>query len=158
MSDSIEVFRKILVPIDGSKPANNALVKAFELAKIHGSTVEVLHVMTFTEGLPAEHEGSGKTDLPSAWVEDYITRVKMKDEKMLRDALSEAEKMGLSGKVTTKLLIGKPGDAILREAAQSDFDLIVIGNRGLSGLKELVLGSVSHQVVDQSKIPVLVMK
>jgi nucleotide-binding universal stress UspA family protein len=82
----------------------------------------------------------------------------MKDERMLSEALLESEKMSLAGKVTSKLLIGKPGDMILREAALGEFDLIIIGNRGLSGLKELVLGSVSHQVVDQSKIPVLVVK
>ncbi len=128
------------------------------MAKIHGSTVEVLHVMTFTENLPREYEESEKIDLPSAWVEDYITRVRMNDEKMLSEAMDEAKKMGLEGKATSKLLIGKPGDAILHEAAQGDFDLIVIGDRGLSGLKELVLGSVSRQVVDQSKIPVLVVK
>jgi nucleotide-binding universal stress UspA family protein len=158
MTESIGIFQKILVPIDGSKPANDALVKALQLAKIHGSTVEVLHVMTFTEDLPTEDWRTGKNKLPSAWVEDYITRVKMNDENMLNQALDEAEKMGLKGKVTSKLLIGKPGDTILHEADQGGFDLIVIGSRGLSGLKEFVLRSVSHQVVDQSKIPVFVVK
>ncbi len=158
MTDSIGIFQKILAPIDGSKPANNALVKALQLAKIHGSAVEILHVMTFSEDLPTEDERSVKTDLPSVWEEDYITRVRLKNEQMLSEALNEAEKMGLAGKVTSKLLIGKPGDVILREVDHEDFDLIVVGDRGLSGLKELVLGSVSHQVVNQSKIPVLVVK
>ena len=158
MTDSIGIFQKILVPIDGSKPANNALVKALQLAKIHGSAVEILHVMTFTENLRTENERSVKTDLPSAWEEDYITRIRLKNEQMLSEALNEAEKMGLAGKVTSKLLIGKPGDVILHEADHEGFDLIVVGDRGLSGLKELVLGSVSHQVVNQSKIPVLVVK
>ena len=158
VTNSVGIFQKILVPIDGSKPANAALAKAFQLAKIHGSTVEVLHVMTFTEDIPTEDEGSRKNGIPSAWIEDYVTRVRMKDERMLSEALLEAEKMSLAGNVTSKLLIGKPGDMILREAVLGEFDLIIIGNRGLSGLKELVLGSVSHQVVDHSKIPVLVIK
>jgi len=158
MTDSIGIFKKILVPIDESKPANDALLKALQLAKIHGSTVEVLHVMTFTEDLPTEDEGTGKNKIPSAWIEDYVTRVRINDENMLSEALEKAEQMGLTGKVTTKLLIGKPGDVILRESAQEDFDLIVIGSRGRSGLKEFVLGSVSHQVVNQSKIPVFVVK
>ena len=158
MTDSIGIFKKILVPIDESNPANDALLKALQLAKIHGSTVEVLHVMTFTEDLPTEDEGTGKNKIPSAWIEDYVTRVRINDENMLSEALEKAEQMGLTGKVTTKLLIGKPGDVILRESAQEDFDLIVIGSRGRSGLKEFVLGSVSHQVVNQSKIPVFVVK
>jgi nucleotide-binding universal stress UspA family protein len=152
------IFHKILVPIDGSKPADNALGKALQLAKIHGSVVEVLHVMSVTEDLPTEPERSEKTDTPSEWVEEYLNQIRKKDEKMLSEAMDEAKKMGLEGKVTSKLLIGKPEDAILREATLGAFDLIVIGDRGISGLKELVLGSVSHQVVDQSKIPVLVVK
>jgi nucleotide-binding universal stress UspA family protein len=64
----------------------------------------------------------------------------------------------LSGKVTSRLLIGKPGDAIIAEASEGRFNLIVIGDRGLGGLKELLLGSVSHQVVNESTIPVLVVK
>jgi nucleotide-binding universal stress UspA family protein len=77
---------------------------------------------------------------------------------MLSEALKEAKGMGLEEKATSMLLIGNPGDAILREAAKGGFDLIVIGDRGNSGLKEFVLGSVSRQVVNQSKIPVLVVK
>jgi nucleotide-binding universal stress UspA family protein len=152
------LFQKILVPIDGSKSANNALVNALQLAKIHGSVVEILHVMTFTEDLPSESEKSEKTDSPSAWIEDYMTRIRVKDEKMLSASIEEAKTMGLAGKVASKLLIGRPGDVILSEAAQGVFDLIVIGSRGLGGFKELVLGSVSHQVVNESKIPVLVVK
>jgi len=63
-----------------------------------------------------------------------------------------------AGKVTSKLLMGRPGEVILSEAAQGAFDLIVIGGRELGGFKEFVLGSVSHQVVNESKIPVLVVK
>jgi nucleotide-binding universal stress UspA family protein len=152
------MFQKILVPIDGSKPAHNALVNALQMAKIHGSEVEILHVMTFTEDLPPEPKKSEKNDSPGWWIEDYVTRVRKKDEKMLNDAIEEAKTVDLSDKVASKLLIGKPGDVIITEASQGGFDLIVIGNRGLGGFKELVLGSVSHQVVNESKIPVLVVK
>jgi nucleotide-binding universal stress UspA family protein len=86
----IGLFQKILVPIDGSKSANNALVNALQLTKIHGSEVEILHVMTFTEYLPSEPERSEKTDSPSAWIEDYMTRIRKKSEKMLSEAIMEA--------------------------------------------------------------------
>jgi nucleotide-binding universal stress UspA family protein len=150
------MFQHILAPIDGSESSKNALTTAFELAKIHGSRVKVLHVMTFTETVPsekAEKEGS-----PSDYIEDYITRVRKNDERMLAAALEQAKAMGLGGRVTTKLMIGRPGDAILSESSNGDHDLIVIGDRGLTGVKELLLGSVSKQVVDESKIPVLVVK
>ena len=152
------MFRKILVPIDGSKPANNALTQALQLAKIHGSVVEILHVMTLAENLPTEPEMSEKVDTPSEWIEEYLTKIRERDENMLSEALMKAKNAGLEDKTTSKLLVGKPGDIILHEAAQGAFDLIVIGNRGLIGLKEFVLGSVSHQLVDESNIPVLVVK
>ena len=152
------MFQKILVPIDGSNPAHNALANALQIARIHGSEVEVLHVMTFTEDLPKVPDKSGKNEAPDSWIDDYMTRVRKKDNKMLGDAVEEAKALGLSDKVYSKLLIGKPGSIIIAEASQGGFDLIVIGNRGLGGFKELVLGSVSHQVVNESKIPVLVVK
>jgi nucleotide-binding universal stress UspA family protein len=152
------LFGKILVPIDGSKSADNALTQAFKLAKIHDSVVEILHVMTLAENLPTQPEMSEKIDTPSEWVEEYLTQIRERDEKMLREAVLKANDAGLAGKVSSKLMVGKPGDTILREASQGAFDLIVIGNRGLSGLKEFVLGSVSHQVVDESNMPVLVVK
>jgi nucleotide-binding universal stress UspA family protein len=152
------MFQKILVPIDGSKPAHSALVYALQMAKIHGSEVEILHVMTFTEDLPPEPKRSGKDETPEWYIDDYVTRVRKKDGKMLSDAVEEAKTLGLSDRVSSKLLIGKPGEVIIDEALQGGFDLIVIGDRGLGGIRELVLGSVSHQVVTESKIPVLVVK
>lgn len=152
------MFQKILVPIDGSNPAHNALVNALQIARIHGSEVEILHVMTFTEDLPEIPDKSGEKNALDSWIDDYMTRVRKKDNKMLGNAVEEAKALGLSDKVYSKLLIGKPGGIIIAEASQGGFDLIVIGNRGLGGFKELVLGSVSHQVVNESKIPVLVVK
>ena len=151
------MFQKILVPIDKSKPAHDALVKALQMAKIHGSDLEILHVMTFTENAP--HIPKKPTDeTPDAWIDDYMSRVRRNDERMLSDAIEEAKAAVLSGKVTSKLLIGKPGDIIIAEASEGGFSLIIIGSRGLGDLKELVLGSVSHQVVNESTIPVLVVK
>ena len=148
------MFKHILAPIDGSESASNALAIAFELAKIHGSRVKVLHVMTFTETVPSEKDEGTPTD----YIEDYITRVRKANERMLNEAVVKGESMGLVGRVTSKLMIGKPGEAIVTESSNGDYDLIVIGDRGLTGVKEMLLGSVSKHVVDESRIPVLVVK
>jgi nucleotide-binding universal stress UspA family protein len=155
----ISMFKKMLVPIDGSKLSYDSFQKALELAKIHGSIVEILHVMTFSENVPDETPNA-KTESISGpdWIEDYMTRVKKNDENMLNNALEHAKTLIPNDKVTIKLLLGDPGKEIVLEAERGDFDLIVIGSRGFSGLKELVLGSVSRQVVTESKIPVLVIK
>ena len=155
----ILMFEKILVPIDGSKPSLDALLRALELAKIHGSEVEILHVTTFSEDLPAEtSQTKAGSNSPTKWIDDYMTKVRKNDENMLNNALMHSRTIVPAVKITTKLLTGLPGNEIIMEAGRGGFDLIVIGSRGLSGLKELVLGSVSHQVVNESKIPVLVVK
>ena len=158
MTAPIGIFQKILVPIDGSEKAKKALDQALQLAKIHDSDVEILHVMILAEDLSSEPETPVKIDTPSEWIEESLTKIRVNAKKMLSEAVEEASNIGLDGRVTSKLLVGNPVDLILREAEEGSFDLIVIGDRGLSGLKEFVLGSVSHQVVDHSKIPVLVVK
>ena len=155
----IVMFEKILVPIDGSKPSYDALLKALELGKIHGSEIEILHVMTFSEDIPNEAtQTTENTDSPPDWIDDYMTKVRKNDENMLNNALEHAKTMVPDAKITTKLLIGSPRNEIILEVERGGFDLIVIGSRGLSGIKEVVLGSVSHQVVNESKVPVLVVK
>ncbi len=153
------MFEKILVPIDGSKPSYDALLRALELAKVHESEVEILHVTTFSEDLPAEtSKTKAEPNSPSKWIADYMTKVRENDENMLNNALMHSRTIVPTAKITTKLLIGLPENEIIMEAERGGFDLIVIGSRGLGGIKELVLGSVSHKVVNDSKIPVLVVK
>ncbi len=69
---------------------------------------------------------------------------------------SRLESEGLNAAV--ELLQGSPAEVILKYAKQHDVDVIVIGSRGLGGIREFVLGSVSHNVVQSARIPVLVVK
>ena len=77
-------------------------------------------------------------------------------ENLLEQAKEEAGDM--SDRVETLLLKGvNPASELLKLLDQGDYDLVVIGNRGLSGLKEY-MGSVSHKVLHGSKVPVLIAK
>lgn len=69
---------------------------------------------------------------------------------------SRLEAEGLNA--TVELLQGSPAEIILNYAKEQDADVIVIGSRGLGGIREFVLGSVSHNVVQSARIPVLVVK
>ena len=71
----------------------------------------------------------------------------------LRERMDNA---GVNGNV--EMIQGAPAEVILEYAKQNGVDLIVIGSRGLGGIREFVLGSVSHNVVQHAKIPVLVVK
>jgi nucleotide-binding universal stress UspA family protein len=158
------MFKKILAPIDGSKRAHKALTTALEMARLNKSDLEILHVTSYIEEyVPTESESTGapmseESLSPPEWIDDYMAKVRKNDKKMLSQALKDAEAMYPELKVTSKLLPGRPGKGIVGEAEEGGFDLIVIGCRGLNGLAELVLGSVSHEVVNESKVPVLVVK
>lgn len=154
------MFKKILVPVDGSRPAHDACKKALELAKIHNSDVEIIHIISFSEEYVPYTTVSGaeETLSPPEWISEYIDKVHEHNAKMLAETLKNAKRMAPNLNIATNLLHGQPGKQIVTRAEEGGFDLIVIGSRGLSGIKELVLGSVSHRVVDDSTIPVLVIK
>ena len=74
------------------------------------------------------------------------------------DIAKKVKKINLKTRFSTKLLEGRPADKIVEIAKQESFDLIVIGSRGLGGIKEIFLGSVSDRVADESHCPVLIVK
>jgi len=162
--DRLKLFKKILVPIDGSRQAHSALKTALELAKIHMSELEILHVTSYSEEYTATRSESGvdlmseESASPPEWINEYIAKVRENDEKMLSQALKNAENLYPKLKITAKFLWGRPGKCIVSDAEEGGFDLVVIGSRGLGGISGLVLGSVSHHVVKESKIPILVVK
>jgi nucleotide-binding universal stress UspA family protein len=156
------LFNKILVPIDGSSQSHDALLQGLEIAKIHGSKVTILHVITYSEQY-VPYQSIEESTLPQEaitppeWILEYMENVRKNDETMLKEALKHAKTIAPKVKITIKLLTGRAAETILSESL-ANYDLIVIGCRGLGGLKELMLGSVSHKVVNGATIPVLVIK
>jgi nucleotide-binding universal stress UspA family protein len=143
-------MERIVVAVDGSKGAREALTWALREAALRDSTVEVVTVVL--------HQ-----PLPSYIVERTRTRglpppstehLKAVGEELLTDVLAtETPPAGVS--VTRKVLLAENvAHALIEEAA--DAELLVVGSRGLSGFRELVLGSVSHQCVAHARCPVVV--
>lgn len=151
-----------MVPIDGSRHAHTALQTALELAEVHGSEVEILHVTSYSEYAsmgPESDADEVPEESPSPrWVDEYMAELRENAERMLSKALKEAETLHPGLEITAKLSGGKPERTIVYEAEEGGFDLVVIGSRGLGGLARLVLGSVSQSVVNESRVPVLVVK
>jgi nucleotide-binding universal stress UspA family protein len=79
-------------------------------------------------------------------------------EKMLSGALAKAKRKKPKLKVSTKLVKGTPVDAIVETAKKEKFNAIVVGSRGLGGVKELFLGSVSDGVARKATCPVIIVK
>ncbi|TCZ74242.1 universal stress protein [Paenibacillus albiflavus] len=143
------LFHKILVAFDGSKASNQALDKAIELTKVTpNAELEIVHVLQF----PNFVIGEAMINTPIYIRDDYYQSA----EKVRDEAKARVADLGITANVT--LLEGGAAESILEFAEDKQCDLIVIGSRGLGGIREFFLGSVSHNVVQHAKIPVLIAK
>lgn len=143
------IFRKILVPFDGSKASRKALDKAIQLAASDSAIeLDVLNVLQF----PTLVVGEAMIAAPATLQKEFYDASEelLAEAKTLLDALPNPTK--------TVQEDGQPAEAILTYAEKNGTDLIVIGSRGLGNIRSFVLGSVSHNVVQHAKIPVLVVK
>lgn len=160
-------FTSILVAFDGSETSYKAMDAAEELAKLSlaGLTVLYVHqpptyptpVATGLVGLNQPLTFAGPVPTPHVGGENEVTLDDDPSDTILSDAQLKLSST-LSHYVDFVKLTGNPAQEICDYANQHNFDLIVIGSRGLSGLKKLVMGSVSDQVTNHAECPVLVVK
>lgn len=144
------IYRKILVPVDGSKNSFKALDHAGQIASRFGSEIGVLYVFLPRVALPA---------YPDFNV-GYIPETVYTDlEEFGKNVLENAVKLLPSSLVVhTRMEVGSPIEIIPQFAQNNGYDLIVIGSRGMGIIKGLVMGSVSNHVVHYAACPVLVVK
>ena len=136
--------QKILVPVDGSKNSQRGLDKAIELAKSNNGQVTGFYVFHFPVSAGMKSTKKMHEDAQNKAV------------KAVGPSIVRARKAGVSFDYKTD--VGPIGPKIIKAAKNGKYDMIVIGARGLGGLKEKFLGSVSNHVMHESKIPVLVVK
>ena len=148
------MIKKILVPIDGSTSADNALDFALDLAGKYSAEVMVTTVF---DAPSLSLIAKGMVYVPTS-TENYLEKLRDFHKKILLKALTKAKKFNPKLKTSTKLLQGRPADKIVETAKEGVFDLIVVGSRGLGGIKEFFLGSVSDRVADEASCPVLIVK
>lgn len=144
------MFEKILVPVDGSKHAVCAVDTAVELAKCHGSSVLLLHVIRDLS-LPAEILAMIKT---GEVTESRMEILQNSAEIILDNARQKFEEAGLAD-VESQYILGDPATKILEYAGQEGVSLIVIGHRGLGPTPGL-LGGVARKIVNMTTISVLI--
>lgn len=139
------VFKKILIPTDGSKYNRAAVRKAMELAKLSGGTVTALYVVdqTIFRNVPMD----------TAVVNVYEI---LENEGM--EALAFVEELGkeYGVEVETDLSEGVPVKVILEKS--EDYDVVVMGSLGRSGVSRLLMGSVTDKVVRASSRPVMIVR
>ncbi|MCM3666783.1 universal stress protein [Mesobacillus subterraneus] len=139
------MFKRIMLASDGSDHSLRAAKKAAELAKLNAdSEITVVYVI------------DGQTSKEDVLHNPNRTVVEEKRKMRLQPVTSLLNSENLSFKL--EKLLGEPGPAIVDYANKNEFDVVVVGSRGLNGLQEMVLGSVSHKVAKRVKAPVMIVK
>jgi nucleotide-binding universal stress UspA family protein len=136
------MIKSILVPTDGSSHAKKAIDYASDLAVKYNATLHLLHVITeskIPEGLDEYIKVEG--------IKDPTERVLLEKvgDAILEAGQNLAKEKGVKD-VRPSVLIGDPAGRIIEFAKDNGVDAIIMGSRGLGGIKSLFLGSVSSKV------------
>ena len=133
------MIRKALIALDGSQPSHQAMRYALDILP---GDVEIFIISVKPEG--------AKEDLDKSYDSYY--------ENVLKNAEIEVKKKRPDLQVKTLLLEGLPAEEICYQANSKNVDIIIMGSRGVGGVKGWILGSVSRNVVNSCTKPVLIVK
>lgn len=139
--------QRVLVPLDGSNKALDALEHALE--EHPGAEITVLHALALPELGAAE----GTVIIADEQIREAAENAA---ERILEEADERAASAGYRGELETVVADGKPADVILEHA--QDADMVVMGTHGRKGLGQKILGSVAETVVRRSPTTVTVVK
>ena len=138
-------FKKLLVPVDGSKHSMKAAQCALDLAKGTGAEIILMHCH---RPFPVV--------LGEPLFQEAIAHRLEKSEKLLTPYKDLFNGQGVQ--FTDRILEGPPGDIISEVAQIEKCDMIVMGSRGRTDLEGLILGSATHKVLHTAPCPVLVVR
>ncbi|MFC7062931.1 universal stress protein [Halobacillus seohaensis] len=139
------MFKKILLASDGSGHALRAAHTAVKLAGYDkGGEVTIIYAI---------NGSASKSDVLTEG--DPHERVNRRKER-LKKTEGVLQERGVQYEI--RIVKGDPGPTIVQYANDHSYDVVVIGSRGLNGLQEMVLGSVSHKVAKRANCPVMIVK
>lgn len=145
------MFQRILVPLDGSLRAERAIPIAARIASTSHSSILLVRVIDVFLDFSWQMAGGVYADLTGALEVARANANAYLEEMAEVDAMRDLN-------VTTKVIEGKPVDALLSVAQSMQADLIVMSSHGHTGLKRWVLGSVAQAIERHSSIPVLILR
>ena len=148
--------KRILVAVDGSKPSIDASIQAIDLAKSLNAELIALYVVS-PDARYDFVEDTITPRLPAA-LKDVIMIAMQRGEKHLDKVRQKAKEKNVKVKTDVVIGISSIVKEIVDYAEKNRINIIVVGSRGLSGLKKMLLGSVASGVVTYAHCPVLVAK
>jgi nucleotide-binding universal stress UspA family protein len=141
------VYKKILLPTDGSEESKKAVSRGLELAKALGSDVVGVYVI----------DTSSFVSLPETFMWENVRGLLEEEGKKAIASMERAAKKHKL-KLSSEIREGRPSKEILNSAAEKKADLIVMGTAGRSGLDKFFLGSVSEKVLRSAGCSVMLVK
>jgi len=145
-------YKRILVPVDGSRTSKAGLREAIALAKGSGASLLLVHVV--------DQHYIGLMGLDSAaGLAEMMESLKRSGRSILKSAQATADRAGVKASaVLLETLTGPAADLIVRQAKKSGADLIVLGTHGRRGVRRLLMGSDAEQVVRNAPVPVMLVR
>ena len=145
------MFSSIVVGTDGSETAGKAVLQATELARQVGASVSLVSAYEPVSGNRLREE---KREVPKDL--EWMVNPREDVEATLKEAAEQVEEAGV--KVGSYAREGDAADAILDVAEETNADLIVVGNKGMTGTKRFLLGSVPNKVSHHAPCSVLIIR
>ncbi|MGA8745215.1 MAG: universal stress protein [Solirubrobacterales bacterium] len=145
------MFTRIVVGTDGSETATEAVRQAVDLAKLSGAE---LRIVSAYAPVPKRRVEDERQEAPL----DVQYEIGPREDVnlVLEAAAAVAKKEGIT--VQSHPVEGDPGDAILNVAEESEADLIVVGNKGMTGARRFFLGSVPNNVSHHAPCSVIIVR
>jgi nucleotide-binding universal stress UspA family protein len=146
------MYKRIIVPVDGSPTANKALVAALQLARDSGGRVRLIHVveeLAFVDGY----------DMYGGQTGELLQVMREAGDKVLDAALEIARSAGVDADKQLFDRFGERlGEVVANAAREWNADLIVLGTHGRRGIGRVLLGSGAEQIIRLAPTPVLVIR
>jgi nucleotide-binding universal stress UspA family protein len=147
----MSVYRKILVPIDGSPTSTRGLAEAIRLAQDQGAALRLVHVLDELIVTPGAET--------VVYLDNTVDLLREAGEQILAKAKTLVQEAGLEAEsVMREIMGGRAADSVVAEAKSWGADLIVLGTHGRRGVGRLVMGSDAEEVVRTARVPVLLVR
>ena len=145
------MFTRIVVGTDGSDTAEEAVSQAIDLAKLTGATLSVVSAFAPVSKRRIQGEQEGAPP-------DIANQIGPREDVnlILDAAAADARKEGIE--VQTHPIEGDPAEGILNVAEETKADLIVVGNKGMTGARRFVLGSVPNNISHHAPCSVIIVR
>lgn len=135
-------MKKILIPIDFSKNSLRAMEYGLQLAEDFGSSVTLFNA--------SERSQPGNLMAATSKILEEEAQIEM------RNISSDAQSFAPTVEIQQQVVRGQSVDTIIETAKKDNYDLIIMGTKGASGLKEVFIGSIANKVITQSEVPVII--